>query len=291
MTQISIGCDPEFFLWDIDLKDYISAHELVPGDKNRPHALNGGAVQVDGTAVEFNIDPANSAIEFENNVNTVLGEIRNLIPEKYEFHYVPSVKYSEQIWNSIPDKQKVLGCDPDFNAYIDINKPQKAPNPDDRNRYRMGGGHIHLGYGSDIDIQDQSSFWDCRQLTIAFHGIYKCMRSLWDNDNKRQRQYGANAAFRPKSYGVEFRSPSNAWIKYPKLYGWMFDLTKAIYRTMRNGGNVPLEVDKAWKRNYDWFYGEINHPPLVGYKRLKNTYNSFPDFPYEEKELKELLNA
>lgn len=290
--RVSIGADPEFFLFDIDLKAYVSAHDLVPGDKQKPFPVKGGAVQVDGTAVEFNIEPANSSIEFENNVNTVLGVLRGMIPEKYEFRYVPSIQYREDIWNKIPPKQLELGCDPDFNAAIELNKPQPRPRADNVNRYRMAGGHIHLGYGENIDINDQSSFWDCRQLTLAFHSIYKNMRSLWDTDQKRQRMYGANAAFRPKKYGVEFRSPSNAWLNYPRLYGWFFDVSKAIFRTMRNGGNVPLAASEAWFRKIDLWYGGPQHElPLIGYAKLQKTYPLFPDFPYAEKELKELVNA
>jgi len=54
--KILVGCDPELFV----KKDgvLVSAHGLVQGSKEHPFRVSKGAVQVDGMALEFNIDPA-----------------------------------------------------------------------------------------------------------------------------------------------------------------------------------------------------------------------------------------
>lgn len=54
----TIGADPEVFVGREG--QFFSAHGLVPGNKRRPHKVDRGAVQVDGMALEFNIDPASS---------------------------------------------------------------------------------------------------------------------------------------------------------------------------------------------------------------------------------------
>jgi hypothetical protein len=53
-----IGCDPEIFVKKGG--KLIAATGLVPGDKKKPFRVMGGAVQVDGLALEFNTDPVAS---------------------------------------------------------------------------------------------------------------------------------------------------------------------------------------------------------------------------------------
>ncbi len=57
MTML-IGADPEVFL-KVGKKN-ISSHGLINGDKKNPLKVDKGAVQIDGTALEFNIDPAST---------------------------------------------------------------------------------------------------------------------------------------------------------------------------------------------------------------------------------------
>ena len=54
--NILIGCDPEVFVKQNGV--FRSAHGLIRGDKKNPQKIRSGAVQVDGMALEFNIDPA-----------------------------------------------------------------------------------------------------------------------------------------------------------------------------------------------------------------------------------------
>src|SRR5688572_16841088 len=94
---ITMGADPEFFL----MKDnqYVSAHGIVPGDKRTPYPLSSGAVQLDGTATEFNIKPAKSADEFASNISAVLAELRAFIPADYLFKFTPSVQYDKHYFD------------------------------------------------------------------------------------------------------------------------------------------------------------------------------------------------
>ena len=82
---LRIGSDPEFFLKTGE--EFISAHAMVPGNKVNPFPVPNGAVQVDGMALEFNIDPAVSSGEFVHNINTVLESLRGMVPLDFEFAY------------------------------------------------------------------------------------------------------------------------------------------------------------------------------------------------------------
>ena len=66
-----IGADPEVFVTDKN-NQFVSAFNMVPGDKAKPYPVPFGAVQVDGMALEFNIEPASTRQEFIHNITCLL---------------------------------------------------------------------------------------------------------------------------------------------------------------------------------------------------------------------------
>lgn len=82
--------------------------------------MEGGAVQVDGTAAEFNIDPANTIGRPTGNIAKVVTTMTHMMQEKRQgakFTPMPTRKYTKRNWMGIPDSAKEMGCDPDFNCY------------------------------------------------------------------------------------------------------------------------------------------------------------------------------
>ena len=215
--KFSIGCDPEFFLKEGD--NYVSAHDLVPGTKHDPFPLDCGAVQADGTAVEFNIQPAYSAGEFSRNIQSVLRQIREIIPSRFSFHLYPSVQYDPVYFRRIPVYAKQLGCDPDYNANLNgkMNKIARKPGA-----MRTGAGHIHIGWGKDLAVYDPVHITDCCEAVKYLDQTILPSESFWCDDRKRRQLYGAPGAFRPKPYGVEYRVLSNSWLRYPRLWPWLY---------------------------------------------------------------------
>lgn len=248
--DIKIGADPEFFLKTKDGTP-ISAHDLVPGNKQKPHKLIGGAVQADGTAVEFNIEPASNAQEFKNNIELVLAQIRAMIPNELEFSFTPAIRYEENYFDSLPEFSKELGCDPDFSAFFYPIKPNPRPQPTGRNKtLRTGAGHIHVGFTEVDDPMDESHTWDCTAVCLAIDSWLGMFNYRWDDDEERSKLYGANCPFRPKKYGVEYRAPSNAWLNYPKLWPWLFDTVVGIVNFLKETGQMPCEYLKMRDRKF-----------------------------------------
>ena len=58
MEGMTFGCDPELFV--VNGNDEFVYPEWIPGNKEEPHPVEHGAVQIDGMAAEFNIDPCRS---------------------------------------------------------------------------------------------------------------------------------------------------------------------------------------------------------------------------------------
>ena len=77
--QFLIGCDPEVFVKKNGV--FQSAFGLIAGDKKNPQKIPRGAVQVDGMALEFNIDPAANEDDFAINVQSVFDQLRAMVPE------------------------------------------------------------------------------------------------------------------------------------------------------------------------------------------------------------------
>ena len=85
--EILIGADPEFFVKT--LGKLVSGFSLIPGDKENPHPVDKGAIQVDGMALEFNIDPVQDEDSFFSNINTVLSQMAAMLPD-HEFAFIPA---------------------------------------------------------------------------------------------------------------------------------------------------------------------------------------------------------
>ena len=207
--NFTIGCDPEIFL-----KKNNKGHScfgLIPGDKQNPFKTDGGAVQVDGMAAEFNTDPVpiHNFDEFNANIIKQLKFLRNEIPKEYSLSIVPVMDFDKKHMDEQPEAAKELGCDPDYNAYT--LKPN--PRPEGASVYfRSGAGHIHYGWGADIPTDNEDHLKICANFVKCLDATVGLFMTFIDREPRRRELYGKAGAFRPKSYGVEYRTPSNVWI-------------------------------------------------------------------------------
>lgn len=238
--ELLIGADPEVFIRNKKTKQYVAALD-IPGTKEKPHALNKGAVQRDGVALEFNIEPASSASEFADNIETVYEQCRSLCPNGHELVAIPAVTFEQSYFDSLPEKIRELGCDRDYNAYTGtVNPIPRTLKP-----IRTGAGHIHIGWTKNADPHSYAHFYDCQTMVRYLDSYWGQFYPYWDQDYVRQGLYGAQGAFRPKSYGLEYRVPSNAWLNHKEVWPWLFE---SITWTFNKG----LEGIKYDGYNHRW---------------------------------------
>lgn len=218
-VQILVGADPEVFM----RKDgkFISAHGAVEGDKANPFKVEKGAVQVDGLALEFNIDPAANEEEFVTNIQTVMKILGGMVPD-YELVPDPVAHFGFQYLEEQPPEALELGCEADFNAW---EGGAVNPRPDGKVDFRTGAGHIHIGWTKDQDVNDPDHIEACIMLTKQLDVYLGVPSLLWDKNNERRKLYGKAGAFRVKPYGVEYRVLSNAWLRSEKLMRWVYKAT------------------------------------------------------------------
>lgn len=219
ITGFRLGADPELFLFDIEKEEYTSAIGLIGGTKDEPIVISkeGFALQEDNVAVEFNIPPAKTKKEFISNIQYMLSYINTILPPNLVTKTEPSA-YFDYIQLTHPQAME-FGCSPDFNAWTFAENPKPEGSA---TNLRTCGGHIHVGYDNpNIDISAKI----IKALDI-FVGI---PLALLEPSNPRKELYGSYGACRFKSYGVEYRTPSNYWLTNAELIGFVYDQTvKAI---------------------------------------------------------------
>lgn len=249
-TKYLIGTDPELFV----SKDgkLVSGHSLIKGDKEDPFKVKHGAVQVDGTALEFNIDPAGSEEEWMRNIDTVMTILADMIPG-YKLETIPVAEFGFDYLRSLPEKATELGCSPDYDAYLVSTNPR----PNGELPFRSAAGHIHFGIPeTDNDAPvDDADYIGWLATKVRELDFYLALPSLfYDADTKRRELYGKAGAFRPKKYGMEYRTLSNQWLGSDSLKRWAYQASIYAMEQIDKGvslfdkyGDVQAIVNKSDK--------------------------------------------
>jgi len=228
---IKIGADPETFVKRAG--QFVSGFGLIQGTKEAPYRVDKGAVQVDGHALEFNIDPASNPDEFVANLTAVLDQLRGMVPD-HEVVAEPVAQFTRKYLQSMPEEANELGCDPDYNAYT----KEANPRPNGDVDFRTGGGHVHIGWAEGMDITDEGHVEAGQMLTRELDFYLGLASLFWDDNDQRREMYGKAGAYRVKPYGVEYRSLSNAWLKTPELMRWVFEATQIASQNLYEGKSI-----------------------------------------------------
>jgi hypothetical protein len=229
--QFLIGCDPEVFVRQNGT--FQSAFGLIQGDKKNPQKIRNGAVQVDGMALEFNIDPAASEDQFVFNVQDVFNQMKLMVPE-FEVVATPVAHFTKEYLDAQPEAAKELGCDPDYNAWSAI------PNikPDSTRPMRTASGHIHIGWDNGKEIDDPVHQENARAVGRQMDFFLGLASLEYDKDTERREMYGKAGCIRYKPYGVEYRTLSNAWLRSEKLMRWVYRNTMDGMARLVNGDRL-----------------------------------------------------
>lgn len=209
MEGFKVGCDPELFVFDPN-GEPVPAGRFFPGTKEEPHKVELGAVQVDGFAAEFNIEPVSTFDDFNRNILKVLAAMKSYLPKDYKLVPTSAVHFAPDVFDSAPDDQKILGCQPDFNAWTGEINPPPFTEPDPY--LRTAAGHLHIGWTEDAEFDDTQHVINCRDLVKQLDWYLGVWSTKVDSDPTRRNLYGKSGACRIKPYGVEYRVLGNFWV-------------------------------------------------------------------------------
>jgi len=208
-VKFRLGSDPECLL-QTKTGNLIAVCGLLNGhDKWNPLQVDdmpqGFTFQEDNVCIEFGVPPAASASEFVKNIK----QVQQKFLEKYSH-----LKFSNLSCAVMPDDAMkhpgahIWGCEPDFNAWN--GHMNKKPNPPVPNM-RSAGGHVHI----ETTLNKRHVIQAC-DLFLGVPSV------LMDEGEMRKQLYGKAGCFRPKPYGVEYRTLSNFWIFKKKHIEWVW---------------------------------------------------------------------
>lgn len=221
-----IGSDPEVFLVDT-LGNLKSSIGRIGGSKTSPRYISVmESIQEDNVLAEFNTVPAKTADQLSQSISNCLEQIERITGLRTKISsseiFPENELSSPQAWE--------FGCDPDFDGYHSV--PSKLPK---RTRLRTGGGHIHISFENFNESEfDHFRFARCMDEIVARELIIRGI----ENDIRRRKLYGRPGSFRPKPWGIEYRTLSNQWIKDEETIHLVWDLVHKAVEFYNNGGDA-----------------------------------------------------
>lgn len=239
--MISFGSDPEFAL----LKNgkLHSAIGVVQGTSDNRISLKGHEFYYDNVMAECAVKPAWSREEAVENVRECLKIYAKMVVP-FRLADIASATYPKSQLSH--PHARVAGCSPDYNAY-DMKLLNQPAEQIRASSFRSCGGHIHIGH-SLLQSDDHRPL-----LAIYMLDLFIGVPSIWLDDNtesvERRKLYGKAGTYRPKDYGLEYRSLSNFWLNNPELVTLMYDLCEFVVGFVENG-----QADNFWTFDEEVFY-------------------------------------
>ncbi len=135
-----------------------------------------------------------------------------------------------------------FGCMPDYCAY-NYDKDEDACSLSGIMQ-RFAGGHIHLGSGNIPELSFEEKLRLIRCLDYKIYPVFYTY-----DLSPRMENYGAPGRFRLKSYGVEYRTPSNWWTFDEKRIKLIFSLIDDAIDAFNEGKDYS-EQDTAESAHY-----------------------------------------
>jgi hypothetical protein len=220
------GADIEFFIKKDPTGRVIPACGLVGGEKNNPIKIDDTyAILEDGAAVELNYTPTDTPKALMDRIYASADVINSFTK------YTTSKAQEVRIKGIENHKQAMeIGCMPDFDAYADNPQdPRKTPEIDEFKGFRFSGAHLHFSYETHEQVPAfvaarlADVYITLPVLSLAYSlGGDKLMRCILGP--RRAKFYGLPGLYRPKPYGMEYRTLSN-FIAFDKRF----------YQTLRTG--------------------------------------------------------
>lgn len=257
IKNVTLGSDPEVFLYHTDNQEYFSAVGLIKGTKKKPLQMEGLPVgyawQVDNVALEYNIPACKTLNEWLIAHNNGLEYMRSNIPSELEILVRPSARFlSKYLENK---EARTFGCDPDFNVWT---RERNIP-PDTNTTLRTCGGHISVGY-EDPTMENSELIVKTMELFLGLASV------VLDGDIERRDMYGKSGAFRFKNFGVEYRVLSNFWLINAEYRAWAFDQTMKAIEFINEHEEISKEASELIPRTINTGDVDIANQIMKAYK-------------------------
>lgn len=240
----TVGCDPEWFVQE--KSTVVAACGKIGGTKNAPLTFGdsenpGFKYHEDNVCVELAVPPESDEY---NATETLVHGIRLLdkkLKEKGLRRYTIVDSFNFPTGKLKHKGATTFGCDPDYDAYTGGFDTRPTIDIAALRGWRFAGGHIHLGGEFNCPPFVAALMMD---LCVGTRQIQFEPRT-----SKRREYYGQPGIFRPKPYGIEYRSPGNSWTANQDT---IFDTYTRTMRTIQFLEGTPAKRIKKITDGVNW---------------------------------------
>lgn len=214
MSVIKVGTDSEVFVVD-EHGEIVSAIDMIGGSKENPLWVEKGNLQEDNVLAEFAINPAEDEEEFVGNIQAVYGDLKKRLASKKLSTTIIPFHQMDAKFLSHP-KAMEFGCSTDMSAHT--HQEIVPPNAMKVGPLRTAGGHIH------VEFTERNEWTSAREEFVQWLDVFLgAPLTLVEPEVVVRRQlYGQAGAYRPKDYGLEYRSLSSYWLQSEELIRYVY---------------------------------------------------------------------
>lgn len=198
-----LGADPEVFA--------VAKGQILPAWEFLPPKGPGNEIFWDGFQAEFTTATETCLAWFIDHVRTGLRHVHSAAKAKGgALHLADVIEVPIEMLETGEQKHVQFGCDPSKNAYNDHGQLQADPR---QLQIRFAGGHMHFGLGKLTDaaaieiVKALDAIWGVASVSM-FAGLEHPLRRVY---------YGKAGEYRLPKHGLEYRTPSNAWMCHPAI--------------------------------------------------------------------------
>jgi hypothetical protein len=226
-AYVHFGCDPEFFF----RKDgkIIGSEKILPLnglDASNTWNKNTKIVR-DGIQAEMNPYQSHCRELLRGNIEASFITLNKLLKEKpgVSLDFSQNVDITQEEMDSLSHQSKVFGCNPsrnlyDKNAIIPVKDPSKFLS-------RCAGGHIHLG---NLECKAKELI----PILDILVGNTCVMIDRDESNIERRKVYGRAGEYRDHDKHVEYRTPSNFWMRSYQLMSLVMGLARQAVSIVQN---------------------------------------------------------
>lgn len=236
-APISLGCDPEIF---IKRKGVVIGSEKVIKDGQIYTSVgSSNKVIVDGVQAELNpsANPCRQSLNY--NIQACLRALRDSLGKDDEIDFSQIEKVTREELLTLSQKAQTFGCKPSFN--IDETVPKIMELDPMEYLYRSTGGHIHLGAsGSPSLLKILQTPEQIVPVLDVIVGNTFVLLDRHEGNIERRKHYGRAGEYRLPTYGIEYRTLSNFWLRSDILASLAFGLARQAVAMVYNGLDKEL---------------------------------------------------
>lgn len=237
-----LGCDPEAFFSKNG--KIIGSEKVMPeGGVIYRHGVttlnanpNGeNRVIVDGVQFELNPLPSQCRESLSFNIQQCFSNLSKRLQLKQykgiKADFSQLIEVDKDEFDSLSGACKVFGCMPSKNVYGEINVIKVDPK---EYRIRCAGGHIHLGNVGDL-VLDKLGEKELIQLLDVIVGNTCVLLDRDPGNVERRKVYGRAGEYRTPKWGIEYRTPSNFWLRSYPLMSFVMGLSRLAVNILHSG--------------------------------------------------------